>query len=148
MSARTLTESEVALVKRWARRGRIWFWFLLPLGVVVIGGGLVMAAASFIDHHWFTGLTASVVSPAVALVFYLWRGSIKTYSSVTASTPVVTKSGVLRLKRIGRSFTPAIDDLAVEFVSADVRRAVELDAPCVVEVILDAPVLVITARPS
>lgn len=136
------------MVLRWTRRARLWFWLLLPLGVFASVGGLAFGVASARDGHWITGLASFGMGIAVALLFFLWRGSVETYRRVSSATPLVTRSGRLHLRRVGRSFSTCIDDLAVVFVSSDVRRAVELDAMCVVEVIFEAPVLVITARPA
>ncbi|MDQ3340347.1 MAG: hypothetical protein M4D80_34745 [Myxococcota bacterium] len=147
MAKRTLTEAEVALVLRWTRWQRIWFWILLPVGLGTSAGLLAFGVSRFLAHDWLAGFATSVVGPLVGLTFYLWRGSIQKYRKVSCSTPVVTKSGVLRLKRGGKTTYTCLDDLAVLFFSRDVRRAVKLDEPCVLEVVENAPVLVITARP-
>lgn len=150
MAARTLTGAEVALVQRWARRTRIWLWILLPFALFV---GLGLPALGVVmwrehDERWLAVMFIAF-GPLFALLYRLMWRSARTYGKVDTTTPLVTMTGTLRLKRVGvKTFTYAIDDAAVEFVSRDVRRMLTVDAPCVVEAISGAPVLVITARPG
>ncbi|MBA3391092.1 MAG: hypothetical protein H0T89_00525 [Deltaproteobacteria bacterium] len=150
MAARTLTAAEVLLVQRFARRTQIWLWILLPLVALVALGlpafGIVMWRDS--DERLLP-VGFCLLGPGIAFLFHLQWSSTTTYSKVDTTTTLVAMSGVLHLKRIGtKTFTLAIDDVAVQFVHPDVRRAVAEDEPCVVEVLSGAPPLVITARPG
>ncbi len=143
---RTLTDAEVQLVRRWARRNRIVLWLLLPFALVLVIGLAAGGIASILDGHWWTGGVFTLLSPLVAWALLLvWR-SMGRYGAVDATTRVETRRGVLRHKRIGKSHTLAIDDLAVSFASKDVRRTVKLDEPIIAEVVMGSPILVITAR--
>jgi hypothetical protein len=141
-----LTEHEVALVRRWARRGRIVFWLVSPFAAVASVGALALAAMSLTDGGWGTGLVFLLCGCGVGLAYVLWHGSLKTYRDVSCATTVVTRSGVLREKTLHRSTLLCLDDLGVVFVNGEVRAAVELGEPCVLELIPNAPALVITAR--
>lgn len=143
---RTLTEAEVQLVRRWARRNRIVLWLLLPIALLLVVGLAAAGIASVVDGHWLTGAVFVVLSPLVAMaVVLMWR-SMGRYNAVDVTTPVETRRGVLRQKPIGKSYTLAIGDLAVVFASRELRHSVELDEPIIAEVVMGSPVLVITAR--
>jgi hypothetical protein len=141
-----LTESEVEIVRRWARRNRFVLWLLLPIAAMLILGLAGFGIASVLDGHWLLGGIFTLLSPLVAFVLLLTWRSMRAYGEVHTTTPVETRRGELRHKRIGKSFTLAIGNLAVVFVNRDVRRAVKLGDTIVAEVVMGAPVLVVTAR--
>jgi hypothetical protein len=145
---RTLTADEVVLVQKWARRNRFVLWLLLPFVAVTIIGLAAAGISSVSDGDWLFGGTFVLLSPLVALVvFVTWR-SMRTYGVVHTTTPVETRRGVLHHKRIGKSFVLAIGNVSVAFVNRGVRRSVKLGEPIIAEVVMGAPVLVITARPD
>lgn len=143
---RTLTDGEVAAVRRWYRRQRIGAWVLLVPAAVSSLGCLALGAMAFGERAWGVGLLFVAAGVGVALIYAAWRRSLAVAGDVSRETPVVRRRGTLRHKRVGRFWRLAIDDRVVEFVDPALHHALASDLPCEVEWIDGTPPLVITAR--
>jgi hypothetical protein len=141
---RGLTDEEAALVRAWARRRRRTFLWLMPLVVPACTIGLAVALMTALDHEVLLTLlmVANVVGVPLLTWTMFWRPG-RELATVAAGHPVRRMHGRFRVRFNRGAGSPEINDAPVAFASRELRRKVELDAQCTVEVVFDSPALVI-----
>jgi hypothetical protein len=138
-----LSEAEAALVRRWARRQRNYFWLLLPLWLPTSAGLLVIGAVE-ISAHLLYALASLAGGVGLALMVWalLWQPA-RTHGRIAAGHPVRVLRGVYELRASGRVVRAYVGGTAVVFASSKLGQREKRGRPVVARAVMGAPVVVV-----